>query len=328
MRRRRRRRSWALLRSRASCSAAVTPPATWNCTICQRAGCWRTPSVSRARRCSSRSPSLWRTLGRNPPAARCRRAPPISQLPAHAGAGLRRRSGNGSRRRRRRHRFSRPANGTPTPTPWQALLASHVARWIGRRRVEGGGGGGSGAWRTGQQHAESALLERLRLPESQAATRSTVAAFDLHRGGFGACSSLGVWAGSAPSLAEDASVGSPKLRAVESSHAGGDGSPGEAAAATGDWRRATHARITSGCSCVADASTTEPPRNMANQGIHVGGLGVAGVDDEIGVQGGDGALPMRRPFATATISRLLFAPGLRAGAAHPAEVAALRRVRL
>jgi len=27
--------------------------------------------------------------------------------------------------------------------------------------------------------------------------------------------------------------------------------------------------------------------NMANQGIHVGGLGVAGVDDEIGVQGGD-----------------------------------------
>ena len=27
--------------------------------------------------------------------------------------------------------------------------------------------------------------------------------------------------------------------------------------------------------------------NMANQRIHVGGLGVAGVDDEIGVQGGD-----------------------------------------
>ena len=27
--------------------------------------------------------------------------------------------------------------------------------------------------------------------------------------------------------------------------------------------------------------------NMANQGIHVSGLGVAGVDDEIGVQGGD-----------------------------------------
>ena len=51
--------SSALLLSRASCSAAATPPATWNCTICQRAGCWRTPLGSIGRSCLPIL-SLWR----------------------------------------------------------------------------------------------------------------------------------------------------------------------------------------------------------------------------------------------------------------------------